>query len=143
MNFIHYKDNAPINMNNISFFCKAKENPEGIVFKHNGEGKYLLFQLDTEEERDKVYNYLKEKYSTDIEAEMKEGEEFNTYTPIEILELTPRTFNALWNADIRCVEQIRQRSIEELRFIRGFGKNSESQVIEALERKGLYLRRIN
>jgi DNA-directed RNA polymerase subunit alpha len=63
----------------------------------------------------------------------------DTYTPIEILGLTPRSLNALINGGIGSIEQLLKCSEAKLNNLRGFGKKALTEVREALESRGLQL----
>lgn len=62
-----------------------------------------------------------------------------SYTPIEILGLSPRTLNALINGGIGSVEQLSKCTESKLTNLRGFGKKALTEVQEALEPRGLTL----
>jgi len=60
-----------------------------------------------------------------------------SYTPIEILGLSPRTLNALINGDIGSIEMLVKCSESKLTNLRGFGKKALTEVEAALESRGL------
>jgi DNA-directed RNA polymerase subunit alpha len=62
-----------------------------------------------------------------------------SYTPIEILGLSPRTLNALINAEIGSIEQLVKCSEAKLSNFRGFGKKALTEVSEALATRDLAL----
>jgi DNA-directed RNA polymerase subunit alpha len=62
-----------------------------------------------------------------------------SYTPIEILGLSPRTLNSLINGDIGSIEQLVKCNESKLANLRGFGKKALTEVAEALEKRGLSL----
>jgi DNA-directed RNA polymerase subunit alpha len=62
-----------------------------------------------------------------------------TYTPIEILGLSPRTLNALINGGIGSIEQLCKCTESKLSNLRGFGKKALTEVEEALNPRGLTL----
>ncbi len=62
-----------------------------------------------------------------------------SYTPIEILGLSPRTLNALINGDIGSIEQLTKCNDSKLANLRGFGKKALTEVADALEKRGLAL----
>lgn len=62
-----------------------------------------------------------------------------SYTPIEILGLSPRTLNSLINGDIGSIEQLTKCTESKLANLRGFGKKALTEVEEALEKRGLSL----
>ncbi|MFT7184089.1 MAG: DNA-directed RNA polymerase subunit alpha [Oceanicoccus sp.] len=62
-----------------------------------------------------------------------------SYTPIEILGLSPRTLNSLINGDIGSIEQLVKCNESKLSNLRGFGKKALTEVADALEKRGLNL----
>jgi DNA-directed RNA polymerase subunit alpha len=76
------------------------------------------------------------------EKELEEHEEESkkeTYTPIEILNFSPRTLNALINGGIGSIEQLVKCTPSKLGNFRGFGKKAMTEVEDALATKGLSL----
>ncbi len=76
------------------------------------------------------------------EKELEEQEEESkkeTYTPIEILNFSPRTLNALINGGIGSIEQLIKCTPSKLGNFRGFGKKAMTEVAEALATRGLTL----
>ena len=71
------------------------------------------------------------------EKEIEKAKE--TYTPIEILNLSPRTLNALINGGIGSIEQLTKCTESKLSNLRGFGKKAMNEVKDALKVKGLNL----
>lgn len=71
--------------------------------------------------------------------EVKADLERETYTPIEIMGLSPRTLNALVNGDILSIEQLAKCTEAKLSSIKGFGRKAMTEVREALATKGLKL----
>ncbi len=64
--------------------------------------------------------------------EVKADLEKETYTPIEIMGLSPRTLNALVNGDILSIEQLTKCTEAKLSSIKGFGKKAMTEVRDAL-----------
>lgn len=64
-----------------------------------------------------------------------------SYTPIEILTLSPRTVNALINGGIGSIEELVECTENKLISLRGFGKKAFTEVKEALKQRGLSLAR--
>lgn len=62
-----------------------------------------------------------------------------SYTPIEILGLSPRTLNALINGGIGSIEELTKCNDSRLSNLRGFGKKALTEVSDALEKRGLTL----
>lgn len=75
----------------------------------------------------------------DIQAQTSEegGSEQESYTPIETLDLSPRTLNALINGDVGSIEKLVKYTEPQLLNLRGFGKKAFSEIQEALHKKGL------
>lgn len=74
------------------------------------------------------------------EKEVEEQEEESkkeTYTPIEILNFSPRTLNALINGGIGSIEQLVKCTPSKLSNFRGFGKKAMTEVADALATRGL------
>lgn len=85
-------------------------------------------------------------FISDIESiSQKQSEEESkkptkeSYTPIEILGLSPRTLNALINGEIGSIEQLTKCTESKLTNLRGFGKKALTEVADALEPRGLSL----
>ena len=71
--------------------------------------------------------------------EVKSELEKETYTPIEIMGLSPRTLNALVNGDILSIEQLTKCTEAKLSSIKGFGKKAMTEVRDALKTRGFKL----
>lgn len=71
--------------------------------------------------------------------EIKSELEKETYTPIEIMGLSPRTLNALVNGEILSIEQLTRCTEAKLSSIKGFGKKAMTEVRDALRERGLKL----
>lgn len=71
--------------------------------------------------------------------EVKADLEKETYTPIEIMGLSPRTLNALVNGDILSIEHLAKCTEAKLSSIKGFGRKAMTEVREALAARGLKL----
>ena len=78
---------------------------------------------------------LVEKEKEEIRWELEK----ETYTPIEIMGLSPRTLNALINWNILSVEQLTKCTETKLTWIKGFGKKAMTEIREALAERGLTL----
>lgn len=74
----------------------------------------------------------------EIQEEQEESKK-ETYTPIEILNFSPRTLNALINAGIGSIEQLVKCTPSQMGNFRGFGKKAMTEVAQALETRGLKL----
>ncbi len=96
------------------------------------EGYFSFLQNESEEK-------VEEGFLTDFssaEASEESIDDQESYTPIEILNLSPRTLNALINGNIGSVEEVLVSSASHLESMRGFGKKAMSELTEALEANG-------
>jgi len=71
--------------------------------------------------------------------EVKSELEKETYTPIEIMGLSPRTLNALVNGDILSIEQLTRCTEAKLSSIKGFGKKAMTEVRDSLRERNCKL----
>ncbi len=71
--------------------------------------------------------------------EVKEELEKETYTPIEIMGLSPRTLNALINGDILSIEALVKCTETKLVWIKGFGKKAMTEIRASLAERGYKL----
>lgn len=71
--------------------------------------------------------------------EVKEELEKESYTPIEIMGLSPRTLNALINGNILSIEQLTKCTETKLSSIKGFGKKAMTEIRSSLNDRGLKL----
>ena len=71
--------------------------------------------------------------------EVKEELEKETYTPIEIMWLSPRTLNALINWNILSIEQLTKCTETKLSSIKWFGKKAMTEIRASLSERGLKL----
>lgn len=99
------------------------------------EGYFVYFQNGAEE---KVEEEFMADFSVKpVETRITETEEDQeTYTPIEILNLSPRTLNALINGNIGSVEEVLASPPSQLESMRGFGKKAMTELGQALKDHG-------
>lgn len=71
--------------------------------------------------------------------EVKEELEKETYTPIEIMGLSPRTLNALINGNILSIEQLTKCTETKLSSIKWFGKKAMTEIRSSLAERDLKL----
>lgn len=71
--------------------------------------------------------------------EVKEELEKETYTPIEVMGLSPRTLNALINGDILSIEKLTKCTETKLSSIKGFWKKAMTEIRSSLAERGLKL----
>ncbi len=76
-----------------------------------------------------------EKEKQEIKSELEK----ESYTPIEIMGLSPRTLNALVNGEILSIEQLTKCTEAKLSSIKGFGKKAMTEVRDALRERGYKL----
>lgn len=98
------------------------------------EGYFQFFQNESEQkvEEDFLADFSVSQPGVDVPVD----DEQETYTPIEILNLSPRTLNALINGNIGSVEEVLSSSPAQLEAMRGFGKKAMTELVEALEGNG-------
>lgn len=97
------------------------------------EGYFQFLQNESEE---KVEADFLADFSVSLTAIGESEEDQESYTPIEILNLSPRTLNALINGNIGSVEEVLSSTPTQLEAMRGFGKKAMSELVEALESHG-------
>jgi DNA-directed RNA polymerase subunit alpha len=99
---------------------------------------FKYFSLDEEEiERDFLANFQRAAAAgvpADADQQVKQS-----YTPIEILNLSPRTLNALINGGIGSIEQLTKCTHPTLTNLRGFGSKALDEVEQILAERGLAL----
>ena len=98
---------------------------------------FELIEGDAEEEIevDFLADFSRKQVSFSGVVEEK-GEEKESYTPIEILNLSPRTLNALINGNIGSVEEVLRSDPVQLESLRGFGKKAMTELQDALKKHG-------
>ena len=109
--------------------------------KFSGEMLTYYFKLFNEEWLQVHWNLISDvKDLLNKEKEVvKEELEKETYTPIEIMGLSPRTLNALINGDILSIEALTKCTETKLVWIKGFGKKAMTEIRESLAERGLKL----
>ena len=95
------------------------------------------FSLFDQEEENVESEFMTD--PTKVQQEESQEEERESYTPIEILNFSPRTLNSLINGDIGSIEQLVKCTPAKLQSLRGFGKKAMDEVDEALAKRGLAL----
>jgi len=94
---------------------------------------FLMPDEEVEPDFQSDVDTVKEKEVEEQEEESKK----ETYTPIEILNFSPRTLNALINGGIGSIEQLVKCTPSKLSNFRGFGKKAMTEVADALSTRGL------
>jgi len=102
------------------------------------ESYFSLFQKDQEELVESEFMATISSAAAPSEEEIDESEQ-ESYTPIEVLNLSPRTLNALINGEIGSIEELMKCSLAKLENLRGFGKKAMDEVREVLAARGLSL----
>ena len=99
------------------------------------------FSLFNEESMQVEWNFIWDvKDLIDKEKEeVKEELEKETYTPIEIMGLSPRTLNALINGNILSIEKLTKCTETKLSSIKGFGKKAMTEIRASLKERDLKL----
>ena len=112
----------------------SMESVDALKFSSNILNSY--FALFNEEEEEIEEEFVSD-FSRTWMVEQEEAKE--VYTPIEILNLSPRSLNALLNAEIWSVEELLKCSRAKLWTFRWFWKKAMDEVWEALEKKWMKL----
>ncbi len=99
---------------------------------------YNLFELTEKEVEPDFMSDYKSILAKAAEQEDK-GPAQESYTPIEILGLSPRTLNSLINGGVGSIEQLTKCTESKLSNFRGFGKKALTEVKDALKGRGLTL----
>lgn len=60
-----------------------------------------------------------------------------SYTPIETLNLSPRTLNALINGDVGSIEKLLTMNESQLTNLRGFGQKALTEIKDSLKKRGM------
>lgn len=103
------------------------------------ESYYNIFNRDQEQVEPEFMSDF-EKIAAKAKAEEENSRpQQQSYTPIEILGLSPRTLNALINGGIGSIEELTKCSESKLSNLRGFGKKALTEVADALEKRGFAL----
>lgn len=103
------------------------------------ESYYNIFNRDQEPVEPEFMSDF-EKIAAKAKAEEESSHpQQQSYTPIEILGLSPRTLNALINGGIGSIEELTKCSESKLSNLRGFGKKALTEVADALEKRGFAL----
>jgi DNA-directed RNA polymerase subunit alpha len=110
---------------------------DALKFSANVLKSYFdLFLVANEEvEPDFRSDYKKIKERENVVSQEEEGKK-ESYTPIEILNFSPRTLNSLINGGIGSIEQLVKCTPAKLGNLRGFGKKAMTEVRDALATKG-------
>ncbi len=95
---------------------------------------FLVAEEEIEADFRSDFQKVKEK---EMMEEQEEEAKKEAYTPIEILNFSPRTLNALINGGIGSIEQLVKCNPSKLGNLRGFGKKAMDEVADALATKGL------
>ncbi len=111
------------------------------VFKFSGNMLQSYFSLLNEEALQVEWEFIgdiKDLLNKEKE-EVKEELEKESYTPIEIMGLSPRTLNALINGNILSIEQLTKCTETKLSSIKWFGKKAMTEIRSSLSERWLKL----
>jgi len=97
-----------------------------------------LFLVEGEEVEKDFRSDRQQVKAKELQEEEEEAKK-ETYTPIEILNFSPRTLNSLINGGIGSIEQLVKCTPSKLSNFRGFGKKAMTEVVDALNTRGLKL----
>lgn len=112
---------------------------EALKFSANlGQSYFQLFNHEKVQIEPEFMSDV-DQITTKQEEEENQKPVKETYTPIEILGLSPRTLNALINGEIGSIEQLVKCTESKLTNLRGFGRKALNEVKEALATRGLTL----
>ncbi len=111
------------------------------AIKFSGDMLASYFSLFNEESLQVEWNFIADVKDlvTREKEEVKEELEKETYTPIEIMWLSPRTLNALINGNILSIEQLTKCTETKLSSIKWFGKKAMTEIRSSLNERGLKL----
>lgn len=111
---------------------------EAIRFASQLLSKYFnFFSLDQETvEKEFMADFTRTSQAVTDESRAAVKE---SYTPIEILNLSPRTLNSLINAGVGSIEQLVKCNPATLSNFRGFGSKALDEVKQTLATRGLTL----
>lgn len=96
-----------------------------------------LFLLEEDEIEPDFRSDVKTVQAKGTREDQDDSKGKETYTPIEILNFSPRTLNALINGGIGSIEQLVKCNPGKLGNFRGFGKKAMTEVADALAARGL------
>ncbi len=112
---------------------------EALKFSANMLNSYFsVFNEDSLQVEGQFISNVADLISKEKE-EVQEELEKETYTPIEIMWLSPRTLNALINGNILSIEQLTKCTETKLSSIKGFGKKAMTEIRSALAERDLKL----
>lgn len=130
------------NLESLEIFVETNGiiSPEEAV-KFSGNMLVSYFSLFNEEGlqiEGKFIGNIKDLINKEKE-EVKEELEKESYTPIEIMGLSPRTLNALINWNILSIEHLTKCTETKLSSIKWFGKKAMTEIRQSLSERGLKL----
>lgn len=99
---------------------------------------YSIFNEDSLQVEWQFISNVKDLINKEKE-EVQEELDKETYTPIEIMWLSPRTLNALINWDILSIEKLTKCTETKLSSIKWFGKKAMTEIRSSLAERGLKL----
>lgn len=112
---------------------------DALKFTANVLKSYFdLFLVEGEEVESDFRSDRQQVKAKELQEEEEEAKK-ETYTPIEILNFSPRTLNSLINGGIGSIEQLVKCTPSKLSNFRGFGKKAMTEVSDALAPRDLKL----
>ena len=112
---------------------------EALQFSGNMLTSYFsIFNEDSLQVEGQFISDVKDLINKEKE-EVQEELEKETYTPIEIMWLSPRTLNALINGNILSIEQLTKCTETKLSSIKWFGKKAMTEIRTSLAERDLKL----
>ena len=135
-----YGENTNLDSLSITIKTNGVMSPSDVV-KFSGkmlESYFALFNEDALQVGGEFIADIRQVIERE-KQEVKADLEKETYTPIEIMGLSPRTLNALVNGDILSIEQLTKCTEAKLSSIKGFGKKAMTEVRDALKGRGFKL----
>lgn len=97
------------------------------------------FSMDEEQIEQEFFADFSRAAAATTEGEDAQQQVKESYTPIEILNFTPRTLNALINGGIGSIEHLTKCSRATLTNLRGFGSKALDEVEQVLAERGYAL----
>ncbi len=113
---------------------------DALKFSANVLKSYFdLFLLEGQEVEPDFQSDVARIKEQEVASAEEDDSKKESYTPIEILNFSPRTLNSLINGGIGSIEQLVKCNPSKLGNLRGFGKKAMTEVADALATKGFKL----
>ena len=119
---------------------ESMEAGDALKFAANVLKSYFsLFDMDDMQIEPEFTSDVKTLVDKKHAEEAKKEEPEEKYTPIEILNLSPRTLNSLIGGGVGSVEILLTMTEPNLKNLRGFGKKAMTEIMAALKERNLNL----